>query len=299
MVMSTGAGAADLHASKAPDDKAAPRISGYIGFYAGASWADAFDNIATSCEPSDTASVTGAVGAANLWLADRMSLQVTAQTERASAFQLGPVCGQEGSRAGHVIGAHLAWRDPSSHSLGVFAAATKSNNWYIDSTHTGALGGLEAQRYFGSTTLYGQVGFGGQSSDPDFMLDDYWFARGVVRHFINPNHRISGEVSFAAGTDDTDGESLEIWGWGVGLERRHEGTPFSGSLEYAGDLISGFRGTSVQHSFLFGLKIHFGTQTLLYDDRYGATFDLPRFYRAMPGSCWGSCADRAGAVHLI
>ena len=215
-----------------------------------------------------------------------LSLQFSARGEGTTPYNLVLSSDQKEARMGGAFGAHLAWRDPSSHTMGVFAALTGSNNWYVGDTHLGMMGGVEAQKYFGDTTLYAQIGYGDQFRPGDEMFGQYWFARGVVRHFLNPNMLVSGEISLASGQSTLSSSDLDILGWGLTIERRHDGSAFSIFGEYSGDLISGFRGTITQHAFLAGVKLNFGQETMLENDRQGATFDLPKFYRAMPGSCW-------------
>jgi hypothetical protein len=224
-----------------------------------------------------------------------MSLQFSAHAEGTSGYRFN-FNDDRDARFSGIMGAHLAMRDPNSHAIGVFGAFTGANNLDYCGANGGGLGGVEGQKYFGNLTLYGQVGGGGQFNNADCaMFDSYWFVRGVARYFIDPNLRLAAEISYADGKGqfNTPGASadINILSWGASIEHRLMNSPFSVFAEYAGDRIDGSgRGfcwgdnTVTQHTFLFGAKINFGEPTLLANDRRGATFDLPKFHRAMPWS---------------
>jgi hypothetical protein len=101
-----------------------------------------------------------------------------------------------------VAAAHLNYREFDRYLVGIFAGGGK---YFVDdSSETGISGslyfaGVEAQGYFGNSTLYGQAGFLG-ASQPDEHLDDVWFVRGVGRHYINNGTAmLQGELSYARG----------------------------------------------------------------------------------------------------
>lgn len=292
LVVTGGAQAADIPVKAAPESQPQPVISGYLGFYVGSSSPSVKDNllvIGGCCEPERTVFAYGALGAVNMWIAPAVSLQFSALGEATNAHKLDDT--RSDSRSGGILDAHLALRDPQSHALGIFAAYTKTNNWYVTSTNEGMLVGFEAQKYIGNTTLYGQVGYGGQFKNRgDDMFDKYWFARGVIRHYFDPNLRVSVELSYASGTAQeifsSSWPDLKILGWGANVERRFANSPFSVFAEYAGDRISGSRGDITLHTFLLGGKFNFGEPTLIANERRGTAFDSPKFFRAMPGSCW-------------
>jgi hypothetical protein len=294
----SGAHAADLPLKAAPI-AAQPAVSGYLGLYIGGSTSSNDSNY--DDHPHGGVFAFGAVGAVNTWLSSGMSVQFSAHAEGTSGYDY-DCCSYTEARFSGIMGGHVALRDPNSHAVGVFAAFTGTNNMAYDGANGGALGGIEAQKYLGNLTLYGQLGLGGQFNDAQAgMIDDYWFIRGVARYFINPNLRVDGEISYADGDHQKwygeSGGSIDILSWGLGIENRLTGSPFSFFAGYAGDRIKGqadFCNNSnevTQHTFLVGAKMNFGEPTLLANDRHGATFDLPKFHRAMPWSevsGWGS-----------
>jgi hypothetical protein len=242
----------------------------------------------------------GAVGAVNTWLSPGMSVQFSAHAEGTSGYDYNRSSSEyTEARFSGIMGGHVAWRDPNSHAVGVFAAFTGTNNLDYCGANGGALGGVEGQKYLGNLTLYGQLGYGGQFNNANCgMIDDYWFIRGIARYFVNPNLRVHAEVSYADGdSQSTNGESgnASILSWGAGIEHRLANSPFSFFAGYAGDSIKGnYRytcgdNTVTQHTFMVGAKMNFGEPTLLANDRRGATFELPTFHRAMP---WGDVAAR-------
>ena len=265
-----------------PPPPPVPPVSGYVGVGVGISTQpDNFSNY-----PYGTGFAFGGAGAASVWLNPGTSLQFDVEAEGAGPFGYENQDYSEARFSG-VVGGHVDWRS-SSHAVGAFLGFTGANTLYYCGANIGALGGLEGQAYLGMTTLYGQAGYGGQFNDADCgMLDKYWFVRGVVRHFINPDLKIEGEVAYAAGESQDQGSpppSLNLLTWGVSVEKRVTGSPFSYHAAYAGDHLNGPYAVT-QHTFLVGAKMNFGTGTLFDNDRQGATFDMPDFYRGMPWSC--------------
>src|SRR5690606_38608741 len=93
-----------------------------------------------------------------------------------------------------------------------------------------------------------------------------------------------------------------ILNWGISYEHRFEASPWALFVEYAGYEIKtsgwpGARGSLVnggkltENMVLVGVRAHFGDATLLAQDRTGATFDMPKFMRAIAWSCFLACAD--------
>jgi hypothetical protein len=273
------------HAADAfrPASIAVPQISGYIGLDVGVS---SQPTSLDGDDPTGTPFAFGGTGVVNVWLDSSKSLQFDIQGEGAGPYDYLNSPDQE-ARFGGVMGAHLDWRS-ASHAFGVFGGFTGTNNVDYCAGNVGGLGGGEVQAYAGNITFYAQGGYGGQFNNADcYMLDQYWFARGVIRDYINPNMRLSAEVAYATGIGQVTGgtaPALTQLSWGLGIEARPGSSPFSYYLKYAGDRISG-PGTITQNTVLVGAKINFGSMSLLDNDRHGATFDMPAFYRGMYWSC--------------
>src|SRR5215475_8427824 len=91
-------------------------VSGFVRVNLGATFTD-FEN--ADYGRSDTQFVFGGQGRANIWLDPGMSLQIDAEGEGTTSID--QYDGDVDGRAGALIGAHLSWRDPNSHLVGVFA----------------------------------------------------------------------------------------------------------------------------------------------------------------------------------
>jgi opacity protein-like surface antigen len=278
-----GAQAADLPVKAAPQTST-PAASGYFGFYVGPSW---LGQVEDDVMQRETNFVYGGEARANLWINPRISLQFDAEGEGTVGFNR---CCTTPNRSSGALGAHLATRDPNSYALGVFGAGIWGSNLDTGSFSSFIFGG-EGQAYFANSTLYGQAGYLGTSRHNE-NADNLWFVRGMGRYFFTPNDRLSAEIGFARGdiTDWTDNR-IDIWNWGVSYERRFAQTPYSMYLDYAGNHLVSTQtpsDRSYEHIFTIGGRVYFNEATLLANDRTGATFNLPKFIRALP---WVSEAD--------
>jgi hypothetical protein len=268
----------------------APTIDGYLGLGIGGSRQP---TDTTGDNPAGSVFLFSGRGAGHVWLSPGVGLQFSAEGEGTSGYEYAGAPYTEARFSG-VLGAHLAMRS-SAGSLGVFGAFSGANVLDYCGGNGGALGGVEGQAYLGMTTFYGQAGYGAQFNNAGcLMLDRYWFARAVIRHYLSANLRIYGEIGIADGVGQETGGTPEvdqtIWSWGLGGEARMAG-PFSLFVEYTGDRITG--GTTpttvTQQSLLAGVKLNFGEPTLIDSERKGAGFDLPKTYRGMPWGCVVAC----------
>lgn len=166
-------------------------------------------------------------------------------------------------------GAHLFWRDPNRFALGVFGSVTSIGSFEDIKEY---LIGPEGQVYFGNLTLYGQAyygqidGFGGDSVD-------IWGGRGVARYFLHDNFKLEGEVGFR--TYSGFGDDVDVWTFAAQADYRFADSPFSVFGRYQFDTLSGDIPDLDTHKFLVGFRGTFGAKTLMEEDRYGATMDLP------------------------
>lgn len=189
--------------------------------------------------------------------------------------------GMGGSFASGYGGAlHLAWRN-SKHAFGVFGGALEAD--YDDgSSDTSVRGfvGVEGQWFTSNRTFYLQGGwFGGRGGSEGDALTDAAFARGVVRHFFDPNTKLEAELSGAYG--QVDGSDTRVIGWGLKLEKQFA-SHLSASIGYSGNDYYQYGDENhgvYDHVVRAGLKVHFSPGTLLSRDRTGAGFDTPSFLR--------------------
>ncbi|RWG82671.1 hypothetical protein [Mesorhizobium sp.] len=242
---------------------AQPHISGYGEVYLGGIY------FAT---PGDDANGTTAGGAAriNFPIDARWNIQTDAVIDSLWI---------EGTNLYSYGGAiHGYWRDPSSYALGGFATITG----YGGDEGLGDAGlytftvGPEAQAYFGNLTVYGQVYYGQLRASGESEHFDNWGGRGVVRYFAQDDLRFDGELGFSrlsgfGGHFDTFTAALQA-------TYRFSGTPWSVFGRYQLDHLtfSEASGSVNVHKYVVGLRASFGSDTLLSEDRNGATMDTFR-----------------------
>jgi hypothetical protein len=271
---------------------AAPRpVSGSVGVNVGATFSDN-DYYA---DGDGTSFVFGGDAHINAWLDDMLSVQLDVQAEGTGELdQGGPSSYQWDGRSGGIFGAHLSWRDPDSHLIGVFGGFSSQSNLDWDGTMAHVVLGAEGQYYDGPFTFYGQVGYLPLMSDSnEYEPTGIWFLRGVVRYFCNPNDRIQLDVSYGDSNDvhGYPGASYDYWNAGLSWQHRYENSPFSTTIAYSGmwgdSDLPGTSGNSVSENIVsVGFAIHFGDSTLQQSDREGATLDMPNFNRAEAWSYW-------------
>lgn len=188
--------------------------------------------------------------------------------------------------AGSVLGgAHFSFRDPSEWLAGGFIGVGNGFN-ASDDTVTAWLIGAEGQYYCVDWTFYGQLGYmDADEVDPGTpdAFRDAWFGRGVVRHFFAPNVKLEGELSFAAGEQDTTSGDMDVWGWGLRYERAisdmdasfflaYQGNHYDSSADAVDDKLT-------EHVLKLGLSFAWGIEGQKFVDRHGATLDLPMVTR--------------------
>lgn len=290
-IAATVAQAADMPVKARP---AVPVVeqqaSGYVEVYGGwgttkfsASGVDASDNL--------DGWTLGGAGRGNYWLAPNISMQLDAQAEGVS-YRLPAGMGMGGNQAfntsslSYLIGGHFNWRDSQRGLLGVFAAAGDQGSFILDARRHVIFGG-EAQVYWNQFTLYVQGGYD-TTTGTHFIEPQAWFARGTGRYFFTPNTMLEGTVLYANGDIGTGAGlggipkiDFTTWLWEAKLEHRFATTPFSLYVKYRGaetKFESDFGGSdqlkATEHRVLAGLRLYMGQNTLLANDRQGATLDI-------------------------
>jgi hypothetical protein len=276
-----GARAADLPVKAAAAEQ--QPVSGYAGLYAGGTWTSYWVD---SVQYHDTAGVFGGEGRLNRWFSRGTALQVDIEGEIAgSVVQWGE------SRGYGIIGAHLASRDPKSHAIGLFGGGLYTNNLDHHGNMSYAFGGVEAQAYWNQFTLYGQLGLIGRASGiADDQLKNGWFIRGEARYFATPNDKFSVEGGYIRGPGETGSGETKAANWGATYEHRF-GNPLSLFISYQGfwfdDSPVCRAGVATENMVLAGFKLYLNEGTLAYNDRNGATWNMPK----LRSLSWGDVAN--------
>jgi len=294
LALTSGAQAADMIPTyKAPPPEV-PAVSGYLGLYWGADlWNDGLSDVPRT---RGTAFAYGGEGRLNYWLSSGMSFQVDVEAEATTRFSGARLAtNDDDGRLSGVFGGHLSWRNPQ-YLYGVFGALSYANNMGEEGSMHHGIVGVEAQAYWNNFTLYGQAGgafvFGSPTGEDVPM--NLWFVRGVGRYFVTQNDKLQGQVGYAR-LGDALGEGSgsrtgDIWNWGFLYEHRFV-VPISVFAEYAGYQFRGGHGClnrPTNNVFTVGAKFYFNENTLLANDRKGATLDMPKFPKALP---WADTAN--------
>jgi hypothetical protein len=303
-----GAGAADLPV-KAPAVQPVlpPQASGYIEAYTGGSWLE--DTISANpffFMPGTTKFdgwPIGGAGRGNWWATNDFSVQMDVQAEgtqyNVPPSFLGPGFSGRFSTLSYLVGGHANYRNSQTGLVGLFGAIGDVSGNVGTSTFftsgTGvrhALGGVEGQYYVNGLTLYGQIGYDatldfGNTSD----INDVhaWFFRGTARYFFMPNFMVEGTAQFSTGAvgfsnfgliiPDTD---FDMWRASVKAEWRPSMMPFSifGKYEfnqtsYSQNIVHFTPNERIaENRLMAGIRVYFGQNTLLANDRTGATLDI-------------------------
>jgi hypothetical protein len=297
----SGASGGDLPL-KAPDATAIPPISGHVSIYGGGSHSALKGNF----DVNDTPHIYGGDGRVNIWLSPVTSIQLDAGAEGSTGFAFDGI--DLGGRVAGTVGGHWTWRAPQAYALGVFGAVVGANGLAFNGASTHGLIGVEGQGYLGNLTLYPQAGYIGRISGPEvgayrMSPDDGWFARMQGRYFFTPNDKVTAEVGWTHLNHELSpgiSGGYDILNWGISYEHRLGTSPWSLYVEYAGfrneaagwSSSSSLNGNKItENMVLLGVRANFGDATLLSQDRGGATFNLPKFSRAISWSCALACAE--------
>jgi hypothetical protein len=302
-VAATIANAADMPVKAPPALPVVQQASGYVEVYGG--WGRTRlteTQCSTFCDTDiDRLNgwVLGGAGRGNYWLAPNISMQLDAQAEGIS-YRLpnngfGPTL--NGSSHSYLIGGHFNWRDSQRGLLGLFAGAGDQGGFF-DETRRHVIVGGEGQLYWNQFTFYVQGGYntsvGTYDSEPHA-----WFVRGTGRYFFTPNTMLEGTLLYADGEvertvffDTPLSFGFRTLLWEAKLEHRFATTPFALFVKYRGSdtkfdqVTFDFGGTEdnkvTDHRVLVGLRLFMGENTLLANDRQGATLDIKEFMPPIP-----------------
>jgi hypothetical protein len=240
----------------------APNISGYVEGYLGAvNWSQG--------RQSDTDFGYGGAARINVPFNERWNVQGDLAGDWIK------VKSEDATIGMYSAALHGYWRDPGSFSVGAFA------NWQGTSFDGemsdlyALMAGPQAQIYFDKVTLYGQAYFGqlrSTSSDQQFGT---WGVRGVARYYMQPNLRLSAEAAYFSVDIDSGINTVALAAQG---DYRFDNSPISvfGRYQFEKLSVSGTSFAFDSHKLSVGLRLAFGTGTLLDEDRSGATMDIFR-----------------------
>lgn len=196
-------------------------------------------------------------------------------------------------------GQHIAYRDPSSYSVGAFTSFGVAGGGKEESAVVW-LAGLEGQKYFGNLTLYSQAGyFEADDAHENDVMSEGRFIRGIGRYFFGDNTMLNvraayvdGERAFRLHFNQAPDTTVKVIDFGGRIEHGFKDGRISLFLDYNQSRISETKlvpcnncssGTPrddyikslTAQTFLVGLKFNFGSKSLKHQDRYGATFEQP------------------------
>jgi Chaperone of endosialidase len=289
--------------AKATITQATPPVaSGYIEAYTGGAWSE--DSIANPFlmlgSEKYNGWTLGVAGRGNWWLTPNVSAQFDAQADgtqyKVPSDQLPSFLSANFSTLSYLIGGHVNWRDPRIGLLGLFGgigdAGGNSATVAIDNSGVrhGTIG-LEGQYYVNALTLYAQGGYDSTMINGNatfFSQLHAWYLRGTGRYFLRPNVMVEGTAQYASGAADYSSllgipnADFNTWLWRVRAEWRPGVAPVSVFATYEGSRTSygnnvAFGTTSERMSdnrVMAGLRLYMGQDTLLANDRTGATLDI-------------------------
>jgi hypothetical protein len=301
LVLVSAAGAADV----APVYKASPRApevmpsqaSGYVEAYGG--WATTKENVTfcgVACEvftEQFDGSVLGGAGRGNYWFLPNMSVQVDAQAEGTSYRRTQGPFTSHFSTLSYLIGGHANWRNSQMGLIGIFGGGGDAGGGFSSATRHWVIGG-EAQLYWNQLTLYVQGGHNSTINELSSFGPDRihaGFVRGTGRYFLTPGVMVEGTVLYSAGEIDWaplttfSNQDFKTRLWQAKIEAQLGAYPFSVFAKYQEsrttyDTLNFFgNGNTVDEKvndrrFLVGLRLYMGENTLLSNDRRGATLDI-------------------------
>lgn len=191
--------------------------------------------------------------------------------------------GEDATSFGSV--SHLYWRESDSYAIGVLYGSG-----YFKESYSGEKDGIngvigaDAHLYLGNITLAAQGAywnnFDTESSNAFADIDNAWEVSLEGRYFATENLKLTARVSYDA--NETSGCTCD-WGafrFGGAAEYKFDSFPLSLFASYT--RVEGEIGTDYvdpdnedSNIFKFGLSLHLNQNTLLAEDRYGASFSTP------------------------
>ena len=264
---------------------------GYASFSGGLGWAsteqsETFNG--TSFEPTNSSTqglVLEARASGAAPISDSLVLQIDAVNSRNIKFFNDNANGEYRKINESTFAAHLSKRNPENGLYGIVLQRTMSNGTYEPIYLVGAEG-----QYFlnDKTTFYVQASY--LFDDTIVYQSDGYNLGAQLRYFPQPNLALRVEGNYQKLNRDNSTESytdtvdVKSWMLGVSGEYRLPNSRFSlisgfsftrGERDEANSLYSFFQRTNDKKATI-GIKINFGSQTLIERDRKGASLDPVR-----------------------
>ena len=175
---------------------------------------------------------------------------------------------------------HLYWRDPNSYAFGVLFGVNNFSESYTSANDgIDAVIGADAHLYFGNLTLAAQAAywnnFGTESSTATADIDNAWEVSMEGRYFMTDNFKLTGRVSYDYNNSTSSGEKWDGWRFGGGAEYQFDSTPLSVFANYTRVEGTIYGDNMDSDIFKFGLTLHLNQNTLMAEDRNGASFSTP------------------------
>ena len=221
----------------------------------------------------------GAVGKVNLCniFGSSLNLQSDLYAEY-SRMTDGDMEGTHATSVGSVN--HLYWRDPDSFALGVLFGVNQFDESYTeDDNGIDAVIGADAHLYLGSFTLAAQGAywnnFDSEDEGASADIDKAWEVSLEGRFFLTENFKLTGRVSYDYNNETTADEEWDAWRFGGSAEYQFESTPvsvFAGYTRVEGTIYGDNMDSDI---FKAGLTLHLNQDTLMAEDRNGASFSTP------------------------
>lgn len=211
-----------------------------------------------------------------------LNVQSDAYAEYADATD-GDIDAYDSSSFGTV--SHLYWRDSDRFAIGVLYGSG-----YIKESYSGEKNGIngvigaDAHLYLDNITLAAQGAywnnFDMESSGAYVDIDNAWEVSLEGRYFATENLKLAARVSYDANETTTCECDWGAFRFGGGAEYKFDSVPLSLFASYTrveGEIGTDFTSSDNEDSniFKFGLSLHVNQNTLLAEDRYGASFSTP------------------------
>jgi hypothetical protein len=165
---------------------------------------------------------------------------------------------------------HLYYRDPERFSAGAFGTYGIVEGYNI------WCGGLEGQYFFDRVTAYAQ---GGYRTIDTGVGNNEWYVRGIGRWFPTDNLRLEGEIGYAwlSIEDNPTDRTLNTLFWTATAEYRFDHMPLGVFAQYRGATYYHDEAPALfpnaYNAAVFGVRAHLGSDSLIDNDRRGASYD--------------------------
>lgn len=176
---------------------------------------------------------------------------------------------------------HLFYRDPAAYLFGGFVQVTHQGQYYSADgndpfgVRTRSIVGAEGQLYLDNLTLYGQAGLMHEDLGNDSYTQTGAFLTGQARYFLTPDFKVDlhGMAARLTGSPLPGNSDFTKLGVGIGAEFKLPESPLStfAALDY--NRISSYYYDHDETRLSVGLKVNFGTGSLLDQDRSGASLN--------------------------